>query len=52
MVNALLIAVLAATALAGSSVAAPPAVAQDVERYLAELERIHPQPYHATPQSE
>ena len=52
MINALLIAVLAATALTGSTVAAPPAVAQDVERYLAELERIHPQPYHATPQSE
>jgi hypothetical protein len=52
MGRALLIAVLAATALAGSTVAAPPAVAQDVELYLAELERIHPRPYHATPRAE
>jgi hypothetical protein len=43
----------AATALtAGSTAAAPPAVAQDVEHYLAELERIHPNPYHAVSRAE
>jgi hypothetical protein len=29
--------------------AAPSALRADVERYFAELERIHPDPYHATP---
>jgi hypothetical protein len=52
MVRTFLIAIVAATSLAGSTAAAPPAVAQDVELYLAELERIHPSPYHATPRHE
>jgi len=31
----------------GLAAAAPPETASDVERYLVELERIHPEPYHA-----
>lgn len=31
----------------GLAAAAPPETASDVERYLTELERIHPDPYHA-----
>jgi hypothetical protein len=52
MFRAILTAFVAATALAGSTAAAPPAVAGDVELYLSELERIHPNPYHAISRSD
>ena len=47
MLRAILTMLVAATALTGSTAAAPPAVVQDVELFLAELERIHRNPYHA-----
>jgi hypothetical protein len=40
-------AVACALAACGFAAAAPPETASDVDRYLAELERIHPDPYHA-----
>jgi hypothetical protein len=40
-------AVACALAACGLAAAAPPKTASDVESYLAELERIHPDPYHA-----
>jgi Peptidase family S41 len=40
-------ALLAAAVAAGATAAAPPAVAGDLDHYIAELERIHPNPYHA-----
>lgn len=52
MLRLLVAAAVAGTVLAGSTAAAPPAVAQDVELYLAELERIHPNPYHAVSRAE
>jgi hypothetical protein len=50
----LLVAIALASALAacGLAAAAPPEIASDVERYLTELERIHPEPYHAISKSE
>ncbi len=42
-----LAAVAAALAACGFAAAAPPETASDVEHYLVELERIHPEPYHA-----
>ena len=41
-------AVTLALAACGFAAAAPPETASDVELYLTELERIHPNPYHAT----
>ena len=40
-------AVACALTACGLAAAAPPETATDVERYLIELERIHPEPYHA-----
>ena len=50
----LLAAVVATFALAacGLAAAAPPETASDVELYLTELERIHPEPYHAISKAE
>ena len=42
------VAVTLALAACGFAAAAPPETASDVELYLTELERIHPNPYHAT----
>jgi Peptidase family S41 len=44
--------VAACGATGGATAAAPPGVAADVEHYLAELERIHPNPYHAVSRAE
>jgi len=41
------VAVACALVACGLAAAAPPETASDVETYLAELERIHPDPYHA-----
>ena len=40
-------AVLTTAVAAGTTAAAPPAVSGDLDHYIAELERIHPNPYHA-----
>jgi hypothetical protein len=45
-------AVACALAACGLAAAAPPETASDVERYLVELERIHPDPYHALSKAE
>jgi Peptidase family S41 len=47
-----LAAVASALAACGFAAAAPPEAASDVERYLVELERIHPEPYHAVSRGE
>jgi hypothetical protein len=45
-------AVLVASVAVGTTAAAPPAVSADLDRYIAELERIHPNPYHAVSKAE
>jgi hypothetical protein len=48
----LAVVVVATSVAAGTTAAAPPGVANDLEHYLRELERIHPNPYHAVSKAE
>lgn len=46
------VAVACALTACGLAAAAPPETASDIEHYLVELERIHPEPYHAVSRAE
>jgi hypothetical protein len=48
----LLVAAATVGCAAGSEAAAIPGAADDVRLFMSELERIHPDPYHATPREE
>lgn len=52
LLQAVVVAVTVAAVAGGTTTAAPPGVASDIEHYLAELERIHPNPYHAVSRAE
>lgn len=52
LLQAAVVAVTVAAVAGGTTAAAPPGVASDIEHYLAELERIHPNPYHAVSRAE
>jgi hypothetical protein len=52
LLQAAVVALTVAAVAGGTTAAAPPGVASDIEHYLAELERIHPNPYHAVSRAE